>query len=113
MRKSSFLICSVVLFYVFIEILSYIGLAILKSHNIIYLPADRLSENQRDKINKLLRKGTNYIVSDSDLGWNIKKNGYGNDLGCSKGTIKSNSSGIRSNREYDLIQPANILTKQV
>lgn len=94
MKRKNFSIILSIFVYVFTELLSYAGLSIVDSYfQIQYRPVDTLSINHRLIIKRFIKQNTNYFVFDSDLGWTISANG-------STHLYRSNSIGIRSNREY-------------
>lgn len=95
--------------YVLIELVSYMGLAYLNHrYNMAYRPADTISDKHRDILSRLLDGESKYIVFDSTLGWTNRVNGE-MQSDCSSRMMKTNSSGIRSDREYDMLPPVGVL----
>jgi hypothetical protein len=109
MRRTLILTGFVLLVYACIELISYAGLTCLDyRYGMSYRAADSLSYKQRDILKRLLEGESKYIEFDSTLGWTNKANGE-IQSDCSSRIIKSNSSGIRSDREYDLLPPPDVL----
>lgn len=102
MKKFNYWIILVIIVYGFIELSSYGGLFLLnKVRHINYEPADVISNRHVNIIDNFIKEKIDYISFSSTLGWSIKENG------TSK-LYKSNSSGIRSNKEYALHPPRGI-----
>lgn len=79
-----------------IELVSYAGLVYLKSsRNLVYRPIDSLTENQKKIVKRIIKDESSYFKYSPSLGWTIKGNGE-TDL------YKSNSSGLRAYKEYNL-----------
>ena len=109
MRKTFILTSFVLLVYVIIELVSYMGLTYLNyKYGMTYRAADSISDKHRGILSRLLEGESNYIEFDPTLGWTNKANGEKKSA-CSSRTMKSNSSGIRSDREYDLVPPADVI----
>jgi hypothetical protein len=109
MRKTFTITSFVLLVYVFIELVSYIGLTYLNyRYDVTYRAADSISDKQRDILSRLLDGESKYIEFDSTLGWTNKVSGE-IQSNCSSRTMRTNSSGIRSDREYDLVPPADVI----
>ncbi len=109
MKRYIFLLSYICVIYLSIEGISYLGLTFLeKARNVFFSPADSISEEQRDILKRLLNGESHYIDYSSVMGWTIKKNGEFL-VDCNKKLYKSNSSGIRSSREYDSVPPAGVL----
>ena len=91
------------LLYGFTEILSYGGLYYLRTaRNINYNPVDTVSNGHKDAISKLVNRKNRYIEVSPTLGWTLKKNG-------TSWLYQANSSGIRSDKEYEIKRSADIL----
>ena len=102
MRKLVFWVILFIISYGLVELCSYGGLNLLpKYRDISFQPDDLLSQKQIDSIKRIIAQKTNYTVFSSTLGWSIKQNGYSK-------LYKSNSQGLRSNREYELTPPHGI-----
>lgn len=109
MRKTIVLTIFIVSVYVIIELVSYTSLTILAhKFDMTYYTSDSLSNEHRNILNRLLNGESTYMEFDPVLGWTNKSNGE-IQSNCSSGIMKSNSSGIRSDREYDLIPPEGVL----
>ena len=102
MRKLVYWVILFIISYGLVELCSYGGLNLLpKYRDISFQPDDLLSQKQIDSIKRIIEQKTNYTVFSSTLGWSIKQNGYSK-------LYKSNSQGLRSNREYELTPPHGI-----
>lgn len=103
MKKRHYWLILVIIAYGLIELFSYGGLFLLvKLRRINYEPVDVLSNRHADIIDRFIREETNYVLFSSTLGWSIKENGTSR-------LYQSNSSGIRSDKEYALHPPRGIL----
>jgi hypothetical protein len=103
MRKYLYWASLIILLYVFAEGMSYGGLFILsKFSDIRYEPADMLSNRHRNILSRFINEEAEYNKYSPVLGWTIKEKGVLN-------LYRANSSGIRSNREYDLSPPGNVI----
>ena len=103
MRRFTFWIILIILIYAFVEGLSYSCLFFGKKVlNIKHEPVNILSNKQRNALIHFLSGKDNYMIFSSKLGWTIKENGKGL-------SYQANSSGIRSNKEYELKPPDNVL----
>jgi len=93
----------IVIVWGIIESISYGGLYLLEKYkDITYKPIDILSSRHVKIINYLLEDKPAYRIHSSRLGWTTKSNG-------STDLYQSNSSAIRSNREYAPTPAENIL----
>ena len=104
MRRILFTIIIILLIYSFIELPSLFGLFLLKKiRHIEYHPlqTDSLSEDHQNTLRILLDGKTTYLIHSLVLGWSIKPNGFWQDL------YRSNSKGLRGDREYPVIPPNN------
>ncbi len=102
MKKFNYWIILIVLTYGFIELFSYGGLFFLnKFRHIAYAPVDMISTKHQKIITEFKEQKTNYYIHSPTLGWSIKENGVSE-------LYQSNSSAIRSNREYAITTPSGI-----
>jgi hypothetical protein len=74
----------------------------MKSRHISYQPVDAISDRHKAILTNFLKGQTSYIKFSSTLGWTIKENGH-------LSMYRANASGIRSNKESELIPPHNVL----
>ncbi len=103
MKQFIYWILAVSIVYGFIELSAFGGLILIhKYHRLKYEPVDILSQEHADIIKTFLEKNTNYIQFSSTLGWSIKSNGYSN-------PYRANSSGIRSDKEYEPNPPPGVV----
>ena len=107
MRRCIFWIMLIVLLYALVEGLSYSYVFFNKQKlSIQYEPVDTLSNKKKKALRNFLRRTrrkNNYLKFSSTLGWTIKEHGK-------RGLLyQANSSGIRSNKEYELKPPDNVL----
>jgi hypothetical protein len=94
LKKIRFWIILTIITYGSIELVSFGGLSLLnRFHHIDYQPADVISSKHTDIIKTIINENTGYVSFHPTLGWSIKANGTSE-------LYRSNSSGIRSNREY-------------
>ena len=96
-KKWLFFLAGVVLIFLSIEMISYIGLLVLmRRYHTVYNPADTISDWHAELINELLDDSSGYIKFSPELGWTIrefeKTQWY-----------TANSAGMRSIKEYDFI----------
>ena len=107
MQRCIFWIMLIVLLYAFVEGLSYSYVFFNKQKlSIQYEPVDTLSNKKKKALRNFLRRTrrkNNYLKFSSTLGWTIKEHGKRGIL------YQANSSGIRSNKEYELKPPDNVL----
>lgn len=103
MRKVLFWVIFIVLIYGSVEFLSYGGLIWAGKYRHLYFePVDVISDRHRRILNKHLQGESGYLVLSPALGWTIKEDGKSS-------LYRANSDGIRSNHEYKLTPPENVL----
>jgi len=71
--------------------------------NITLLPYPILTDGNRAALSALIEKKTHYLQADNQLGWSIMPNGESPD-----GLYRSNSAGIRADREYTKTPPPGV-----
>jgi hypothetical protein len=105
MRKVINWLVLVLTIYVVFEFSSLFGLYLIKKiHRKTYnpTPTHSLSDTHKETLHKLLKNQPTYGKYSPELGWTIKENGMST-------LFKSNSQGIRANREYRLSPPKNVV----
>jgi len=105
MRKAINWFILVLTLYVVFELSSLVGLFLIKKvYHKTYNPTrtQSLSITHKVALNKLLENQSTYGEYSSDLGWAIKNHGI-------SPLFKSNSQGIRGDREYSLNPPQHVV----
>ncbi len=101
--KRKFWCSLVIMVYVFFECASLLSFYILrKKRYISYSPVrtESISQQHVESLSKLLEGREEYLTYSSTLGWTIKPD-------QNKENYRSNSIGIRSNKEYTFVPQAN------
>lgn len=92
-------IIRLILFLCCCEAAAFAGLYLLdKYRNVSFRPADSLSTQQVNQLNRVLSDSSDYLEHNSKLGWSIRANGK-------KGPYRANAVGIRGDAEYSLTVP--------
>jgi len=88
-----------------IEGLSILALRYLEQHREITFepfPFDQLIPRHVKQLKEIIGREPEYEIIDPDLGWTIKPGGAAR-------LYRANSAGIRADREYSLMPPANVI----
>lgn len=93
-----------VFLYGFIEALSFGALQFLQTRRISYSPflSTSLSDKHREYLTEFLESTTSYLAYSPQLGWTVRENSHNR-------LFRSNSQGIRAEKEYSLIPPSDIV----
>ena len=103
MKNWTYWIVVTLLLYGFLEFFSFGSLVFLRrERQLEYMPVDRVSREHQHIIRNFLSQKTQYISFHPVLGWSTQKNGTSE-------LYQTNSSGIRSDREYSPAQAPGVL----
>lgn len=110
-KNITFTIVLILILYLVFEFLCFGIILFLKNYNrgifYNYLKSDILTGEQKAILQNAIDGKLNYFDYDPLTGWTHLKNRY--IVWSGDNTYKTNSSGIRSDREYSVLKPKNIL----